>query len=276
MDLSIIIVNYRSRAKLLSCLESIRQSADEGLSKEIIIVDNNSGDDLSGIIFKDKNESLILSKKNLGMGGGNNLGLERARGEFALILNPDTVLRPGAIKIMVDYLRQEPTVGLVGPKLLNPDGSLQLSCRRWPSIFLPILRRTSLGRRFRVFQRAVDKFLMTDFDHNHIRPVDWLLGSCLLIRRELVLSDGSMWRPRFDHRYFMYFEDTDLARQLWSRGWSVVYHPQALVVHDHQRQSARYPWYMAVVLDPLARAHLSSWLKYFIKWSIKSQRYAKN
>lgn len=276
MDLSIIIVNYQSRDKLLRCLASLRRVGDEGLHREIIIIDNNSGDILDDILITDPSLKLIISPKNLGMGGGNNLGLEAAQGEFILILNPDTVLQSDTISVMLKYLRDNPEVGLIGPKLLNPDGSLQFSCRRWPSIFLPILRRTALGKKFVFFKKSVDKFLMTDFAHDQIKDVDWLLGSCLLTRREFLMVNGEIFKPRFDERYFMYFEDTDLARQMWSRGLRVVYHPGATLVHDHQRQSARYPWYLAPILDSLAREHIISWCKYFTKWSFKPKTYAKD
>ena len=269
MDLSIIIVNYKSRLKLINCLESIYRADKAGLDYEIIVVDNASGDDLSGIKNRWPEISLISSPVNLGMGGGNNLGLAEAKAPYVFILNPDTAVHGNAPAALLDYLKNHPDVGLVGPKLLYPDGSLQLSCSRFPSFFMPILRRTFLGR---YFKAARDSFTMNDFDHSFIRPVDWLMGSSLMFRKEIALPAGKIFKPRFDERYFMYFEDIDLAREFWTRGLKVVYNPEAVVIHDHQRQSAKHPWYLAIFVDKLAWRHIDSWLKYFAKWGLKSHK----
>lgn len=269
MDLSIIIVNYKSQAKLRRCLESIATADLAGLHYEIIVIDNASGDDLRDLPERWPNLRLIVSPKNLGMGGGNNLGIAAATGEFILILNPDTLIQGRAIPMLLDYLKADPAVGLVGPKLLNPDGSLQLSCSRFPHFFTPLLRRTFLGDYFR---KSRDRFMMTDFDHNSRRPVDWLMGSCLMFRKEQHRPDGSVFAPRFDERYFMYFEDTDLARQVWAAGLKVMYDPEAVVIHDHERESARHPWYIALFRDKMTWIHIGSWFKYFIKWGFPPER----
>ena len=264
MDLSIIIVNYKSREKLSNCLVSL-EAANLRLSREILVIDNNSGDDLTELASSYSTVRLIVSSVNQGMGGGNNIGIEQAQGKYILILNPDTVVQPGAIETLVVYLESHPEVAMVGPKLLYPNGSLQYSCSSWPRFWMPVLRRTFLGR---FFPATLRSFMMKDYDHSTPRTVDWLMGSCLLFRRELPVT-GGVFQPRFDERYFMYFEDTDLARQVWSQGYAVVYVPQAIVIHDHQRASAQHPWYLAIFLDRLARQHILSWLRYFIKWGIK-------
>jgi len=268
MDLSIIIVNYRSRTKLANCFDSLAVADLTGIKYEIIIVDNNSGDDLRDFTARSQQPTLINSPKNLGMGGGNNLGIKKATGEFILILNPDTVIKNDAIKVLVDYLRVNPVAGMVGPKLLYPDGSLQSSCARFPNFFMPVLRRTFLGDYFKTIR---DQSMMADFDHNSIKEVDWLMGSCLLFRRSLILSSGEIFNPLFDERYFMYFEDVDLCRQIRAKGFKVVYNPEAIVIHDHQRQSAAYPWYLAIFLSRLTWRHIGSWLKYFFKWGFKTR-----
>lgn len=266
MDISIIIVNYKSKEKLKTCLKSILAEDLAGLSYEIILVENNSGDDLSDIIPYNKEVRLILSKHNLGMGGGNNLGIKEANGEYILVLNPDTVLKPGAIKTLHSYISKNDDVALIGPKLLYPDGSLQLSCARFPSFFVPILRRTFLGD---YFKGVRDRFTMSDFDHNSIRQVDWLMGSCLMFKKEIETKSGDIFKPMFDERYFMYFEDTDLGRQVKKQGLKTIYHPGAIVIHDHARESAKHPWYIALFKDSLSWVHIASWLKYFAKWSLK-------
>ncbi len=267
MDLSIIILNYQSKLKLFNCLKSINLDQLPALSYEIIVVDNNSGDDLSALALDYPAVKLIMSPKNLGMGGGNNLGIAAAHGEFILVLNPDTVVKDRAIFTLLEYLRGHQDVGLVGPKTLSADGSLQQTCLRWPQFLLPFWRRTFLGS---FFQAAQDNFTMQSFDHQSTIAVDWLMGSCLLFKREITLSTGQIFRPIFDERYFMYFEDTDLARQFRAKNLVVVYNSAALIIHDHARGSAKYPWYLAIFLSPLARHHISSWLKYFWKWGLKN------
>lgn len=270
MDLSIIIVNYKSRLKLNNCLASLTTADLDGLKYEIIIVDNDSGDDLRALADRAPFLRLINSPKNLGMGGGNNLGLGQARGDYVLVLNPDTIIKDRAIPTLLNYLKENPGVALVGPKLLYPDGSLQYSCARFPSFFIPILRRTFLGDYFR---QTRDRFMMADFDHQRIQAVDWLMGSCLMFKKNIELADGSFFQPRFDERYFMYFEDTDLGRSLWTKGLAVVYNPEAIVIHDHQRESAKHPWYLAVFKDKITWVHIMSWFKYFSKWGFKNTDY---
>ncbi|MFZ4632260.1 MAG: glycosyltransferase [Patescibacteria group bacterium] len=266
MDLSIIIVNYKNKNKLEVCLDSILKAEIRDISYEIIIVENNSGEDLNSLLKLSENIKLILSEKNLGMGGGNNLGIKASQGEYILILNPDTNIQGKAIEVLFKYLKNNSEVGVVGPKLLNPDSSLQYSCSRFPSFFMPILRRTFLGKYFKLDR---DKFQMREFSHNEIISVDWLMGSALMFKKKLTLSDGKIYEPNFDERYFMYFEDTDLCHTFLANGFKVIYNPEAVLIHDHARESAKYPWYKAIFRDPLAREHINSWIKYFLKWGLR-------
>jgi GT2 family glycosyltransferase len=259
MDISIIIVNYKSQKKALSCVESVKASDMAGLSYEIIIIDNASGDEGAETI-REKFSDVILIKsgKNLGMGGGNNLGIKKAKGDYILILNPDIFVNHGAIKKLYDYIKEDKSIGLLAPKLLNPDGSLQYSCFRDFNFFTPVLRRTFLGK---IFTDSVDKFLMKDFDHNEIKKVDWVMGSCFVIKKELMDELGG-----FDERFFMYFEDTDLCRRLRQAGYKIIYYSETAATHDHARASADNPWYF-FMFNKMSRAHIASWIKYFYKWS---------
>lgn len=259
MDLSIIIVNYRSKDKLVNCLRSLEASDLSGIDYEIIVVENNSGDELVDLIAAYDQIKLIKSPVNLGMGGGNNLGIKNSSGKYILIANPDLVFSPKAIKVLYQYLSTHLEAAIVGPKLLNPDQSLQYSCARFPSIFLPILRRTVIGR---MFPFIIEKYLMKKDDHTKIRSADWSLGACLLLRREELFVGNQL----FDERFFMYFEDVDLCRRARLEGKKVIYNPEAVVIHDHMRDSARLPWYRALFSDKIAREHLKSWWKYFQKW----------
>jgi len=261
MDISVIIVNYRSKNKLINCLESLNKTNWSDLSYEIIVVENNSGDKLNDLASLYKNLKLIISEKNLGMGGGNNLGITHSSGEYILVSNPDLIFTEQSIIKMYQYLKSNSGVSIIGPKLLNPDLSLQYSCARFPNFFLPLFRRTAFGRYFPSF---TNKYLMKQEDYSIIREVDWLLGACLLVRRDELFIDGKL----FDERFFMYFEDVDLCKRVRLFNKKTVYLPTAEVIHDHMRSSARLPWYKAIFFDKLAREHLKSWWRYFRKWYI--------
>lgn len=259
MDVSIIIVNYKTPRKTNACIDSIKGSDTGDLNLEIIVVDNNSEDDsVKKIKAKHPDVKIIENPKNLGMGGGNNIGIAEAKGRSLLILNPDTLIKKDAIKELYEAIRSKEEVGVVGPRLLNPDNSLQYSCLRFPKIYTPIIRRTFLGR---LTKKQLDRFLMKDFDHKQSREVDWMIGSCLMLDRKLLDKRGRA----FDDKFFMYFEDTDLCRRAQKNGLKVVYHPKAEVVHDHMRQSAGKPWYVAPFTDKLTREHIRSWMRYFLK-----------
>ncbi len=260
MDLSIIIVNYNSKDKLSNCLHSIANSDLAGINWETVVVDNHSGDQLSDLVRVFPNTKLVSSETNLGMGGGNNLGIKNSVGRFILISNPDIIFQSAAIKLLLRYLKEHPEIGLLGPKLLNPDSSLQYSCARFPKIYLPFLRRTALGN---LFPEFLNKYLMKSDGHQAIKAVDWLLGACFLVRRdEFFIGPDKL----FDERFFMYFEDVDLCRRIKFVGKQVVYYPPAIAIHDHVRASARQPWYLALLTSRLARIHLQSWWRYFRKW----------
>lgn len=265
MDLSVIIVNYNSRDKTVSCLKSIWQADLAGLSHEIILVDNNSSEEVEAAAKEIASDLIFIgSQRNLGMGGGNNLGIKKARGEHILILNPDAKVKPGAIKKMMEYSAAHPEAGIVGPKLLNADGSLQYSCLRFPNFFTPVLRRTFIGK---IAGKNLADFLMKGFNHNEAAQVDWIMGSCLLIKKSVLDRVGP-----FDERFFMYFEDTDLCRRVWQAGFKVVYYPAAEVIHDHARASAQKPWYIAPFTSRLSRIHIASGLKYFFKWGVRKKK----
>jgi len=258
MDISIVIVNYNTSKKTINCINSIKESDTADLNWEVIVVDNNSkNNDVEQIKSAHSDVKVVENKQNVGMGAGNNVGISQAGGDFILILNPDTLIKQDAIKVMYEYIKDKKEVGIVAPKLLNPDASLQYSCLRFPRIYTPVLRRTFLGR---LAKKYLNDFLMKNFDHNKTREVDWIIGSCLLLDRKLLDKTGKI----FDEKYFMYFEDTDLCRRAWGQGLKVVYHPQAKIIHDHMRESAGKPWYISPFLDKLTREHIKSWIKYFI------------
>ncbi len=262
MDLSIVILNYKTRGLLKECLKGIKMVQPK-LDYEIIVVDNGSNDgtpQMMAEFFPDIR--FIEAGVNLGYAKGNNLGIRQAKGQYVMIMNPDIVVFPGVLERLATVMDSRPDVGVVAPKLLNPDKSLQFSCYRFPDFWIPIYRRTPLGK-LNFAKKKLDEYFLKDWDHNSPREVDWLLGGCLLIRKKALEEVGFL-----DERYFAYFDDVDLCRSMWQKGWKVIYFPEVSVVHFHRRESAEGQWWSSI-FKKAARIHLASWIKYFMKWGTK-------
>lgn len=259
MDLSIIIVNYNSGALTHSCIESLLMH-ELPKKTEIIVVDNASGDDSVPFLRSDFPEiTVIANKENKGLAAAVNQGLEIGKGEFFLLLNPDIIAFPGAVIALIDYLKKNPKVGVAGGQLVSPNGKLQHSAFRFYTPMTILYRRTFLGRTKRG-RESVMRFLMKDYDHSREHPAEWLMGSCLAMRREAVEEVGGM-----DEDFFLYFEDVDWCRRFWEKGWKVMYVPQARFSHFHQR-SSRKKALLGVVTNWTAREHIRSAVKYFWKY----------
>lgn len=262
LDLSIIIVNYRERGFLRQCLKGIR-AAKINLSYEIIVVDNGSNDS-SARMVRDNFPEVVLEAlpQNRGLAVGNNRGIAKAQGRYLLFLNADIAMFPGVVERLAEFLDSHPDVGLVAPKLLNPDHTVQVSCYRFPSLFVPVLRRTPLGK-LSTAKRVLRNYLMLDWDHNKTQTVDWVLGACMLVRRSDLEAIGLM-----DERFFIYFEDVDWCRRFWQSGKKIVYFADAWLMHYHQRMSAESPG-LAGVFQRVTRIHIQSAIKYFLKYGRK-------
>jgi len=254
VNVSIIIISYNSRSVLKSCLESIQRQRYSG-DLEIIVVDNNSHDGTPDLVAAEFPEVILLAQKeNYGYSRGVNLGIRQARGDYFLILNPDTVVKEDSIGKLVAFMEGQPDAGIAGSKLVFHDGNLQYSCRRFYTWKVLLLRRTPLGKIFKN-SKAVSDHLMLDYDHETTREVDWLLGACMLVRRSAVESVGLM-----DERFFLYFEDVDWCYRMKQNGWRVYYCPDSEVIHDYARESAHS------VVNRSFIAHLASLIRYYEKW----------
>lgn len=255
MTVSIIIVTYNSAGVIGACLDSLKADHDSGLA-EVIVVDNASPDDSVQVVRRDYPwAKLIAGSENLGYSKGVNLGIHHARGRFLLILNPDTVVRRGTLRKLIDFVERTPDAGIVGPKLVFHDGTVQLSCRRFYNLRVLLLRRSPLGKLF-PNARAGREHLMLDFDHNSTREVDWVLGAAMFVRREAVDNVGMM-----DERFFLYFEDVDWCYRMKQKGLKVYYLPDAVIEHGHKRESAQ------AILSRSFAAHLVSLFRYYEKWN---------
>lgn len=253
MQLSIIIVTYNSARHLPACLESISEQL-KGVEYEVCVVDNAS-DDESGAVARAAGERvrLVSNAANLGFSAAVNIGLRNTSGRYCMWLNPDTRVVGGDVRELLLHFDEEPGVGIIGPQLLNADGSVQLSCRSFPSYSTALFNRYSLLTRLFPQNRYSRRYLHTDWDHRAIREVDWVSGACLLHRRALLDDVGDL-----DELFFMYIEDIDFCLRASRAGWKVHYHPGLRVLHHIAGSSRQVPYSMIVEL------HKSIW-RYYAK-----------
>jgi GT2 family glycosyltransferase len=233
MILSIITANYNNSSSILSCLDSIVNNLKE-LDYEIIVVDNCSKDESCRLVReKYSNFHIIENIKNFGFARAINQGFKNTNGKYLMILNPDVKMASGLIEKLIKYMDDHSDVGLLLPKLINPDGSLQLSCRTFYNFSTLLFRKSPLGKIF-PNHKVIRKHLLMDWNHEEVREVDWGLGACMIMRRN-ALTDGKI----LDDRFFLYFEDVDLCLRLKKAGWKIIYYPNVVMTHQHARQSAR-------------------------------------
>lgn len=218
--ISIIIVNFNTGKFIFRCIDSISKFLlEDNQDKEIIVVDNNSSDGSCEKLKIRKDIRLVENNENLGFARAVNRGLQIAKGDFIFILNPDTVLTKDSVGHLFEFARQNKEVGIVAPKLLNPDGSVQPSCYHDPTL-LAALREYFWGIRDS-FQKYAPKGSVP------VR-VDAVVGAAMLIPRKVINRVGT-----FDERYFMYFEDLDYCRRVRKEGFNVYYLPKSKIYHEH-------------------------------------------
>jgi N-acetylglucosaminyl-diphospho-decaprenol L-rhamnosyltransferase len=237
VSISAIVVNYNTADVLGDCVASLR---DAGID-EIVVVDNGSTDGSKSVLTAADPEAVwVPAGGNLGYGRAANLGAGRAEGQVLLIGNPDIVARPGLAKTLLATLDAEPGAGVVGPRLLNTDGTVYPSARAFPSL-VDAMGHGMLGLVWRgnPFSR---RYKLLDWDHGQRRQVDWVSGACFVIRRQ-AWNDIS----GFDPRFFMYMEDVDLCWRAGQAGWKVFYEPAAEVTHIQGVSTDRTPYRMIVI-----------------------------
>ncbi len=229
MILSVVIVSYNVKTFLEQCLRSVLKAA-EGVESEIFVVDNNSVDGTEAMLMAKfsclPNVHLIFNRENLGFSKANNQALRRCRGRYVLVLNPDTLVQEDTFRKMIAFMEQDPTIGAAGCKLLNADGSFQLSCRRsfpTPEVsFYKIIGLSALFPQSRRFARYNLTYLPIDATYE----VDALMGAFMFIRREVLEQVGL-----FDESFFMYGEDLDLCYRIKQAGWKIYYYHETQIIH---------------------------------------------
>lgn len=262
MKLSIIILSYKQRGHTRQLLRSL-QTLNLPYELEVIVISNGWDPELGEITHRLMPEATFINRpKNDGYAVGNNEGLRIATGNMVLILNPDIGVFQGSIEKLVEYLQKNPQVGLVGPRLINPDGSVQLSGALLPSFWIALWRRSVFGN-WPFARDQIKKFFIHGWDRKTSRSVGWMLGAVFLIRKEVIKKIGL-----FDENIFLYVEDVDYCRRVWEAGWEVHYVAESEIVHFLSRHSAVNPG-LSAAFSYTTRVHIRSWLYYFRKYRNK-------
>lgn len=224
-DFSIIIVNWKVRALLEKCLFSIYQNNQEA-NFEIIVVDNDSRDGASEMVMiQFPKVKMIALTHNSGFARANNLAMKQAKGKYLFILNPDTEVLPDFFVNSKKYLDNNKEVSIMGPKILNPDKTLQLSVRRFPNLLSQIFIMLKL-RNILVDNKLLANYLLFDFDYTKEQNVEQIMGAAMIIRREVVQKIGL-----FDERFFVWFEEIDFCKRAYEAGFKIRYFPGVQIIH---------------------------------------------
>lgn len=250
MLISIVIVTYHS-AHIFETLENIQKECGLTPSQyEIIIVDNSSKSTLEE--YSNRHSlHYIKNEKNIGFGAAMNKGIQKTRGKYIAIINPDILVSKKTIPSLVAYLQENKNVGVVGPKLVTKEHALQYSCKRFPTL-LTLLSRRLPGTHFISFLRKKQEhYEMQDFDHTSTVQVDWLCGAFLVARKEVLIEFP------FDESFFLYFDDVDLCKRIGSK-YPVIYYPHAIAIH-YAAHASRKSW------KPFLY-HVHSMIRYFWKY----------
>ena len=230
MSLAVVVVNHNTREHLAACLASVTRERPE----QVVVVDNASSDGSREMVRREYPEARLIEAGNGGFGAGANLGIAVTRLPYTLLLNSDTRLQPGALDALAAYLDARPQVGLAGPRLLNPDGSLQPSVYPNPGPLADLMRWTSVGRIAGTIGPLRRSYLLAN-PHSDEMDVGWLAGAALAIRKTAFDMIGG-----FDASFFMYSEEVDLAYRMQMAGWRVRFTPVAEVTHVGGASTAAY------------------------------------
>jgi hypothetical protein len=264
VQLSVIITHHRDVEHLRKCLKALKEEI-AGIDSEMIVVLSeyqpdmldNFRQDFSGVKF-------LPFEKNLYFVRSVNRGLEQAKGDFIMIINDDVVVSKGPVALMLDFLKNNPAVGLVGPRILYPEGSKQSTCFRFYRPITVVCRRTILGK-ISFCKKINEEFLYQDKNLNEILEVDWLMNGAGVLTRKECLEKVGLLDERFQH----YFSDVDWSRRFWQNGYKVIYFPKTFFFHYHGKKSGK-GGIMSLFTNKLARIHLKDGIKYFLKWGFKS------
>ncbi len=235
MDVSVIVVNWNTKGLLLDCLRSVNPYGGKR-RVEIIVVDNGSSDGSADAVRAEfPGVKLIETGENLGFARANNIGIRESKGRYVCLVNSDVRILDDCLERLAEYMDRNPTVGIVGPRILWPDLSMQDSCRNFPSLwnnFCPVIGLDRVFKGYKLFSGEH----MFCFAHDQEAEVDFLAGCFLMIRREGLDQVGL-----FDERFFIYSEEIDLCKRFWKSGWKVMFFPGAQAIHNARSSSSKAP-----------------------------------
>ncbi|MFC1890195.1 glycosyltransferase family 2 protein [Thermodesulfobacteriota bacterium] len=225
-DLTVSIISHEHRDYIPRCLESLFEHTSE-IDFEVHLVLNMSEDGFANQVSRSFPQVKVLKNPSpVGFSENNNRIYSATRSRYFLLLNPDTVLLNNALDRLVAFLDAHSDAAVCGPRLLYPDGRLQLNCRYFPSLGSVVLRRTPLRALF-PYSRIARDYTLAEWDHRSVREVDWIFGAFLMVRRSAVDAVGPL-----DEGYFMFCEDIDWCYRLKRAGWKIYYVPDAVAQHD--------------------------------------------
>lgn len=228
LQLSIVIVNFRTPGFVIDCLKTLLPELD-GIGGQVVVVDNHSADDSPEIIRAWLAQHdiagkvlLVQSEHNSGFASGNNIGIKSCNARYYLLLNSDTLIRPGAIRIILDTAMRYPAAGLISPRLEWPDGTGQESCFRFMTPFSELISASQTG----LIERLLSRYIVACPVQTQTARPQWTSFACVLVKDEVFQQVGLL-----DDGYFMYFEDAEFCHRARKAGWEIVHNPEARVVH---------------------------------------------
>lgn len=223
-DVAVVVVAYNARPWLERCLASVRETRPT-LAVEVLVVDHGSTDGTLELLRERFPEVRVLERPNRGMGAGNNAGIRESRGRYVFLLNPDAWVVGDALERLVAFADEHPEAAVVGPRLRNPDGTLQRSVRGEPTLWR-LATEYLFVRKLAPRSSLLNPLYVGGFDHERVYEAEWLSGPALLVRREAIDAVGL-----FDEAFFMFGEETDWLTRFRRAGWKVLFFPGAEVVH---------------------------------------------
>jgi GT2 family glycosyltransferase len=218
VDVSVVVVTYDALPWIERCLDSVR-------GVPTVVVDNGSTDGTVALVLESFPDVWLVESENLGLAAGWNTGIRETKGRYVLLLNADAWLVGSALRRLVEFADSRPNAAFVGPRLSNPDGTLQRSVRGFPTLWRLATEYLFL-RKLAPRSSVLNAFYAGGFDHDEVREVESLMGACMLVRREAIAEAGSA-----DERFFLFSEETDWQYRLRQAGWEVVFFPGAECVH---------------------------------------------
>ncbi|MGB9681255.1 MAG: glycosyltransferase family 2 protein [Minisyncoccia bacterium] len=269
--LSVIIVNYNSSNYLKSCLNSIAKKF-QNINYEVIVIDNASEKEkiLSSLSQEYNFLKIIRNQKNFGFAKANNQGIKIAKGKYIFLLNPDTVILNTGINELINFLEENPKIGIIGPKILNSDLSFQYQCKRgWPTFWNAFTYLTKLYKLFpknKKWQKIFGGYFLLEKDQNQIQKVDQVSGAAMIVRKEVFDKIGYL-----NEDYFLYWEDSDFCFRAQLAGFEIYYHPFLEIIHyggkgGTQRQPFRNLWYFHRGLYIFYRKYLAKRKLFLVNW----------